>query len=150
MIFAISPAPSPRRVPLLNVRRFSVLPVLIREILLCSASASEKVTQPNGNPGCKDLYVCRIRKEEAKGLTYRNKNLQFTYILAIGVVLQLATQGCREQSPNNALARSGDSHYHQITLWFVICARLLWFFVDFHFLYSMTFCGKHPMSHLTA
>jgi hypothetical protein len=43
-------------------------------------------------------------KEEAKDLTNRNKNLQFTYILTIGVVLLL--------SPSRALATNDDAENH--------------------------------------
>src|SRR2546421_13089402 len=45
-------------------------------------------------------------KEEAKGLTNRNKNLQFTYILAIGVVLML--------SSSRAFATNDENHIQEI------------------------------------
>jgi len=45
-------------------------------------------------------------KEEAKGLTNRNKNLQFTYTLAISVVLLL--------SPSRAVATNDENHIQEI------------------------------------
>src|SRR5689334_1835977 len=45
-------------------------------------------------------------KEEAKGLTNRNKNLQFTHILAIGLVLLL--------SSSRAFATNDENHIQEI------------------------------------
>jgi cytochrome c peroxidase len=45
-------------------------------------------------------------KEEAKGLTNRNKNLQFIYTLAIGLVLLL--------SPSRAVATNDENHIQEI------------------------------------
>ena len=45
-------------------------------------------------------------KEEAKGLTNRNKNLQFAYTLAIGVVLML--------SSSRAFATNDENHIQEI------------------------------------
>src|SRR4051794_1124296 len=61
-----------------------------------------KVTWPNGNPGGKYLVGMTIWKEEGKGLTNRNRNLQFIYTLAIGVVLLL--------SSSRAFATNDENH----------------------------------------
>src|SRR6267142_1160282 len=50
--------------------------------------------------------MTNMKKEEAKGLTNRNKNLQFTYTLAIGVVLLL--------SSSRAFATNDENHIQEI------------------------------------
>jgi cytochrome c peroxidase len=65
------------------------------------------VTQPNGIPPARALYVLRTWKEkEAKGVINRNKNLQFIYTLAIGVVLLL--------SSSRAFATNDENHIQEI------------------------------------
>lgn len=50
--------------------------------------------------------MTNMEKEEAKALTNRNKNLQFTYTLAIGLVLLL--------SSSRAVATNDENHIQEI------------------------------------
>src|SRR6266853_2843991 len=52
------------------------------------------------------IWYDEYGKEEAKGMTNRNKNLQFTYTLAIGVVLLLCS--------SRAAATNGENHIQEI------------------------------------